>query len=244
VAALLFLAAAAVTVLQSASMSAMGGMDMPGGWRMSPAWMRMPGSSWPATCASFLGMWLAMMTAMMLPSLVPVLQRYRAHGGGVTCAWAAALGYLAVASVLGIVIFVGGSALASVAMRRPLLAQAAPLAAGLVFVVAGCVQLTPWKAHHLACCREGGWRGARCAAAGPGAWRAGVSLGLHCSCSCGPYTAVLLAVGVMDLRAMAAVSVVITAERLLAAGPGLARVAGALSVVVGVLLTGHAAGLA
>jgi predicted metal-binding membrane protein len=58
-------------------MSAMGGMTMPGGWTMSMAWMRMPGQTWPGAAASFLGMWLVMMVAMMLPSPVPMLSRYR-----------------------------------------------------------------------------------------------------------------------------------------------------------------------
>src|SRR5258705_12889359 len=57
-------------------MSAMGGMPMSGGWTMSMAWMRMPGQSWPVTAVSFLGMWIVMMVAMMLPSLVPMLWRY------------------------------------------------------------------------------------------------------------------------------------------------------------------------
>ena len=44
---------------------------------MSMAWMRMHGEMWPATAASFLGMWIVMMVAMMMPSLVPMLLRYR-----------------------------------------------------------------------------------------------------------------------------------------------------------------------
>ena len=43
VSALLFAASAAGTIVWRASMSAMGGMPMPGGWTMSMAWMRMPG---------------------------------------------------------------------------------------------------------------------------------------------------------------------------------------------------------
>jgi hypothetical protein len=43
VSALLFAASAAATIVWCASMSAMGGMPMPGGWTMSMAWMRMPG---------------------------------------------------------------------------------------------------------------------------------------------------------------------------------------------------------
>lgn len=77
VSALLFAASAAVTIVWGASMSAMGGMPMPGGWTMSMVWMRMPGQTWPGAAASFLGMWVVMMVAMMLPSLVPMLWRYR-----------------------------------------------------------------------------------------------------------------------------------------------------------------------
>ena len=77
VSALLFAASAVVTIVWCASMSAMGEMPMPGGWTMSMAWMRMPGQTWPGAAASFLGMWVVMMVAMMLPSLVPMLRRYR-----------------------------------------------------------------------------------------------------------------------------------------------------------------------
>src|ERR671923_1497953 len=86
VSALLFAASAAVTTVWCASMSAMGEMPMPGGWTMSLAWMRMPGQTWPGAAALFLGMWLVMMMAMMLPSLVPMLQRYRSVVGEIPSA--------------------------------------------------------------------------------------------------------------------------------------------------------------
>ncbi len=44
-------------------------MEMPGDWTMSMAWMRMPGQSWVGAGGTFLGMWVVMMVAMMLPSL-------------------------------------------------------------------------------------------------------------------------------------------------------------------------------
>src|SRR4029450_481635 len=77
VSALLFAVSTAVTIVWCASMSGMGEMPMPGGWTMSMAWMRMPGQTWPGAAASFLGMWVAMMVAMKLPSLVFMLGRYR-----------------------------------------------------------------------------------------------------------------------------------------------------------------------
>src|SRR5688500_18238118 len=82
VSALLFGVSAAMTVIWCAGMSAMGEMEMPGGWTISMAWMRMPGQTWPGAAASFLGMWIVMMVAMMLPSLVPMLRRYRQAVGG------------------------------------------------------------------------------------------------------------------------------------------------------------------
>ena len=82
VSALLFTAAAAVTIVWCASMSAMGEMPMPGGWTMSMAWMPICGQTWPGAAASFLGMWVVMMVAMMLPSLVPMLWRYRQASPG------------------------------------------------------------------------------------------------------------------------------------------------------------------
>src|SRR5262249_45212516 len=77
VSAVLVPASAGVTIVWCASMSAMGGMAMPGGWTMSMTWMRMPGQTWPGAATSFVGMWVVMMVAMMLPSLVPMLWRYR-----------------------------------------------------------------------------------------------------------------------------------------------------------------------
>src|SRR5258708_34685698 len=74
----LFVAASvALTTAWCSSMSAMGEMSMPGGWTMSMAWMPMPGQTWLGAAASFGGMWVVMMAAMMLPSLVPTLWGYR-----------------------------------------------------------------------------------------------------------------------------------------------------------------------
>ncbi len=73
VSALLFIASAAMTIFWCVSKSAMGEMPMPG----QPC-----GQTWPGAAASFLGMWVVMMAAMMLPSLVPTLRRYRRAIGG------------------------------------------------------------------------------------------------------------------------------------------------------------------
>jgi predicted metal-binding membrane protein len=247
--ALLFAASAAVTMAWSASMSAMGGMPMPGGWTMSMAWMRMPGQTWLGTAASFLGMWVVMMVAMMLPSLVPMLSRYRA---AVTTAAGTRLGlltavvgagYFVVWSVVGVVAYPFGVALAEIEMRQPALSGAVPLAVGIAVLIAGAFQFTAWKAHHLTCCREAPGRARTLPADAGTAWRYGVRLGLHCIYSSAGLTAILLVVGVMDLRAMAAVAIAITVERLAPAGARVARAMGTVIVGAGVLLIARAAGL-
>ena len=250
VSALLFAASAAGTVAWCASMSAMGEMPMPGGWTMSMAWMRMPGQTWPGAAASFLGMWAVMMVAMMLPSLVPMLWRYRQAVGG---AGATRLGrltalvgaaYFLVWTAFGLAAYPLGVALAAVEMRQPALARAVPIAVGVVVLMAGSLQLTAWKARHLACCREAPGRGRTLPADAGTAWRHGLRLGLHCSGCCAPLMAILLVIGVMDPRAMAVVAAAITVERLAPAGERVARATGAAVVGAGLLLMARAAGLA
>jgi predicted metal-binding membrane protein len=258
VSALLFAASVAVTIVWCASMSAMGGMPMPGDWTMSMAWMRMPGQTWPGAATSFLGMWVVMMVTMMLPSLVPMLWRYRQAVGRTAAAEAprrrggarlgrltalVGVGYFLVWTVVGMVAFPVGVALATVEMHQPALARAVPIAVGGVVLIAGALQFTAWKARHLACCREAPGRSRMLPSDVGTAWRCGLRLGLHCSYSCAGLTALLLVVGVMDFRAMAVVAAAITVERLAPAGERIARAIGAVVVGAGLFLIGQAAGL-
>ncbi len=245
VSALLFAARASVTIYLCASMS--DAMEMPGGWTMSMAWMRMSGRSWAGAAASFVGMWVVMMVAMMMPSLVPMLRRYRRAVAGPACldllTAVVGGGYFFVWTVFGIAIFPLGVALAEVEMRQPMLARAVPIAVGVVLVLAGALQFTAWKARHLACCREMPARGRTLAADAGTAWRHGLRLGLHCSQCCAGLVAMLLVVGVMDLRAMAVVTGAITVERLAPAGDRFARATGAVIVGAGLFLISRAAGV-
>ena len=101
--------------------------------------------------------------------------------------------------------------------------------AGLVVLIAGSLQFTKWKVDHLTSCREAQGRDYVPSADPGAAWRLGLHFGLHCGLSCANLTAILLVVGVMDLRAMAAITAAITAERLAPAGEHVARAAGSSS---------------
>jgi len=249
VSALLFAASAAGTIVWCASMSSMGEMPMPGGWTMTMAWMRMPGQTWPGAAASFLGMWVVMMVAMMLPSLVPMLSRYREAVGRPgekrlnRLTALVGVGYFFVWTVFGMAAFPLGVALAAVEMQQWALARAVPIAVGVIVLMAGFLQLTAWKLRHLACCREIPGRGRTLPADAGTAWRHGLRLGLHCSRCCVGLIVILLVIGVMDLRAMAVVAAAITVERLAPAGERVARGTGAVAVGAGLFLIARAAGL-
>ena len=244
---LVFAAGAAVTVSRSTSMAAMGAVPMPGGWTLSVAWSRMCGQSWAGAAASFLGMWVAMTTAMMLPSLHPMLQRFRQAAGSAGARHPGLLtvlvsvGYFGVWTAFGVVVFPLGVALTAINMKLPVLAAAAPIATGVVVLAVGGLQLTAWKARRLACCREG--PGDCCLTAGTtAAWQHGLRLGFHCSYCCAGLTVILLVLGVMDLRVMALVTMAIAAERLAPAGDRVARAIGVIIVGVGIFLIAQAAG--
>ncbi len=89
----------------------------------------MPGDTWLGAAASFIGMWVVMMVAMMLPSFVPTLWRYRqsvGKAGELRLSWLTALvgiGYFVVWTVFGIVVFPLGATLAEIEMQRPALAK-------------------------------------------------------------------------------------------------------------------------
>jgi len=247
VSAIVFAASAAMTIVTCASMSAMGVMEMPGGWTMSHMWMRMPGQTWFGATASFVGMWVVMMVAMMLPSLTPTLLCYHESvrtTGEPRRGWLTAVvgvGYFGVWAVLGAIVFPVGVALAEVAMREPGLSRIVPISVGAAVLIAGVLQHTPWKARHLAFCRDEVDRLTPPADV-DSALSYGMRLGLHCSQSCAGLTAVALVLGVMDLRVMAAVAVAITTERLAPAGTRVAQAIGVVIVGTGVLLCAGAIG--
>jgi predicted metal-binding membrane protein len=238
-AALIFALSLTVTAVWFESMSAMSTMPMPGGWAMSMVWMRMPGQSWPSVAASFVGMWLVMMMAMMLPSLAPTLARYRQAARAVDPSRLgrrtalAGAGYFFLWALLGLAVFPLGVALSMMAIQQPALARAVPWVTGVVIVIAGALQFGAWKSNDLGRCaaalaRSGTNTGA--------AWGHGVRLGLHCSSSCGNLMAAVLIIGIMDLRAMALVTAALAAERLTQAGERVARITGIIVIGIGLFL--------
>ncbi|RQU93426.1 DUF2182 domain-containing protein [Burkholderia cenocepacia] len=245
-----FAVAAMALLAQHASMAAMGGEPMPGGWMASAAWLRPCGQGAGRAFVAFVEMWGAMTVTMMLPVLAPMLWGYRQRIGPRTArsAWlvvVAGAGYFSVWIALGALVFPAGAALTTAAARLPTLARAMPFAAGAVVLAAGALQFSGWKARRLACCRHAAAHDGHVPrVAAVTAWRYGLRAAIRCGACCGNLMAVALAAGMMDLRVMAAVAVAIAAERVAPAGGRVARIVGYAVVVAGIAMVARAAGLA
>ena len=218
---------------------------MSGMGEMSMMWMRMPGQTWPGAATSFLGMWAVMMVPMMLPSLVPMLWRYRRAvartevASGARLAWLMTLvatACLFVWTGVGAAVFPIGVALSAILTREPTLAHAVPLASATVVLIAGLLQLIIWKARRIADRSDAAARGRALAADAGTAWRHGLRLGVECVHACAGLMAISLVMGMMDFRVMAFVAAASTAERLAPSGARVAHGIGAVVIAAGLFL--------
>ncbi len=233
-AALLFVGSAAVTLAWCGSMAAMPDMHMP--------WLPMPAQGWWNTALTFMGMWTVMMIAMMLPVFTPALLRYRQATGLrdgrrlQALSALAALGYFGTWIALGLAIYPLGAGFAALETRLPLLARVSPAVAASIVMLAGAWQLSAWKSRQLACCRGAMRPWFAHPTAARTAWRHGLRLGWRCLKCCAPLTTLLLVLGVMDVGAMAVVTLASALERLAPAGQRVARLAGQFMLAAGGLL--------
>ena len=171
--------------------------------------------------AAFMLMWVAMMVAMMLPSLVPTLRR-----GAVSLGSGARIGagYFAMWAAFGAAVYAAQLTLMAADMRWPGVGRAIPTLRGCVLIAAGLVQLSPWKARHLQCCRVGPTD------------RLGIRFGGNCVLCCLPFMTALVVLGMMSLPLIAVLAAGITAERLAHEPAPLVRAAGVFIVASGVLV--------
>jgi predicted metal-binding membrane protein len=186
---------------------------------------------------------------MMLPSLVPMLWRYRKAVGGVGGTRLAGLtalvgaGYFFVWTVLGTLVFPIGVAVSAVVSRQPALARGVPIAVGAVVLMAGALQLTAWKRRRLACRGEVRASDRSCLADFDVAWRHGLRLGVDCAACCAGLMMIPLVIRIMDFQVMSAVAAAITAEGFASADARVARGVGAVCIAAGLVLAVRTAGL-
>jgi len=189
----------------------------------------------------FLGLWVVMMAAMMLPSVAPVAVLWTRLISGASAGFGRVArisaflgGYLLVWAAFGAVAFAILAGTGRLLTASPTAAKWLGVA---IFITAGIYQLTPWKDWCLRRCRSpigalmyyAGFKGrARDA-------RVGLHHGATCAGCCWGLMVVLVAVGVMNVAVMAALAVVIFAEKLWRYGKPFAQAVGVVLVAAGVL---------
>jgi predicted metal-binding membrane protein len=187
---------------------------------------------------AFLALWVAMMAAMMFPSVAPIAivwsRSIGARSTGLERTWRITqfvAGYLIAWSAYGVVTF------GALLLTEQLVEQAPGAAKWLgaaIFAVAGIYQLTPMKDVCLRHCRSpmtallhyGTFKGRL------RDLRVGMHHGLYCVGCCWGLMIVLVAVGVMNVAAMALLATVIFLEKLSSRGEVLARVVGVAFLVL------------
>ena len=241
---------AATTLAWHAFPSPLDALPLCSGRAASPLWTRLPGQTWLGAAASFLAMWGVMMMAMMLPSLMPVLWRYRCAvrqaGGpcGDRLALRAGAGYFFVWMALGATLYPLGALWGAMRQHISALGNVDPFAVGAVVLLAGAIQSSRWKARHMTHCRHAPDAADTLPANASAAWKLGLRLGKHCVCSCTGLTLMLLAMGAMNVGVMAVVTAIITIERLAPQGQRLARASGLGMVATALFLLAQARPLA
>jgi predicted metal-binding membrane protein len=199
-------AAWAVTVERMRGMDAGPGTDLGGlGW--------------------YLGIWVTMTAAMMLPSTA-LAARHVARLARRAPTLLFAAGYLAVWTGYGLLAYVIFRLVTALDPDWLAWNRGGPHAAGAVVVAAGLYELAPLKRLTLNHCRN--------APRGGNAFRSGVAHGLDCVGCSGAFMAVLFVLGVMSLFWMAVVAVAIFAEKVLPRGPRFAPVFAIALVALGI----------
>lgn len=191
----------------------------------------------PATAAggmAFVLGWAVMMTAMMLPSALPMISLYGAvqrgarESKGVSVVAFTAV-YLLLWAATGVPVYIAHTFL--MAMAPPAFAYGV----ALILLAAGAFQLSPLKQACLRACRSpfgfllGHWRAGR-----RGSLALGWSHAVYCVGCCWALMLVLVAAGAMGLPWVLLITAVVAAEKLLPGGEWLARAAGLVLLGLGV----------
>ncbi|URN08022.1 DUF2182 domain-containing protein [Actinomadura madurae] len=190
----------------------------------------------------FLGIWLVMMAAMMLPAVTPVIVRIdrlvRRRDGRSMTAYMLAAGYLLVWAAAGAAAY--GLYLAFQSAVTAGDAPTAVRAGAVVLVFAGVYQLSPLKRACLRLCRSPlavvVRHGERITAGPSGALLVGVHHGAFCLGCCWALMAVLLAAGMMSLVWMGVVAAVILVEKVWRYGERVSGPLGAVMIAFGLVL--------
>jgi predicted metal-binding membrane protein len=192
----------------------------------------------------FLAIWAVMMVAMMFPTAAPMILTFhkvqaskRARGEAFVSTWVFVAAYLLVWTLSGVAAYAGAVAAEKLAAHTGLSPATATRVGGAILVVAGAYQLTPFKDLCLAKCRTPigfimtSWRDGAA-----GALRMGLLHGGYCLGCCWLLFVVLFPLGIMNIPAMAVITLIVFAEKTLRWGRLIARGTAAMLVAYGAVV--------
>jgi predicted metal-binding membrane protein len=178
----------------------------------------------------YVGVWVTMSAAMMLPTAVPTAAVVARISRGLPTVLFTA-GYLAAWTVYGLAAYALFRLVTSLDLEWLAWDRGGPYVTGAVLVGAGLYELTPLKAACLRRCRSVERERGDEALSG---LRAGLEHGIYCIGASWALMAVLFALGVMSLLWMAIVAAVIFAEKVLPNGDRISRFVAPALVALGV----------
>jgi predicted metal-binding membrane protein len=203
------------------------------------------GSPSPAAVLAYAGAWIVMVTAMMLPSAVPLVRLYAVTSGSQPRAGmvlgAFVGGYVAVWTVFGWLALSFDTTVHRGVDAWPWLDAHPHVVLGVVLLLAGAFQFTGLKDRCLNACRHPAAylipryrRGSRAG------FRLGWDHGLFCLGCCWALMLVAFAAGMTDLRLMAGFTALMAYEKVGRYGVVAAQVAGValVAVAAGVVVYG------
>ena len=219
------------------------GRDMYGAMTGPSAWMMT--TRWDAPRVVLLcAMWIVMMIGMMLPSAAPLVLLYarvvrqRSRGApAVRRAYALAGGYLAAWTAFSLAATALQLVLYRLLLLTPMMEMASTSAVAGVLLLAGAYQWSPLKWTCLQSCRAPlsfvmqHWK-----PGAAGAFRIGLVHGAYCVGCCWALMLLLFAAGVMNLVAIAGLTILVLLEKLAPLGGVTSRAAGAALIGLGVWL--------
>ncbi len=192
----------------------------------------------------FLAIWVIMMVAMMFPTAAPMIVTFhkvqagkRQRGEAFVSTWIFVAAYILVWGLSGIAAYAGTLAAEAVAARAALSPATAARVGGMVLVAAGLYQLAPWKDLCLSKCRTPitfimtSWRDGAA-----GALRMGLLHGAYCLGCCWLLFVILFPLGIMNIAAMAVITLVIFAEKTLPWGRAAARAVAVALIAYGLVV--------
>jgi predicted metal-binding membrane protein len=206
--------------------------------------MTMASSTMGLRAPLFLAIWVTMMVAMMFPTAAPMILTFhkvqagkRARGDAFVSTWVFVTAYILVWTLAGVAAYAGALAAEAIALRAALSSTAAARIGGAVIMLAGIYQLTPLKDLCLSKCRTPitfimtSWRDGAI-----GALRMGLLHGAYCLGCCWLLFVILFPLGIMNIAAMAVITLIIFAEKTLPWGRLAPRAAAAALVAYGVVV--------